>query len=110
MAYPIPSVVSGPELRSATQQVPLAEGRARSTEITSLRCIPNAQLLMVPFGKAVLGATFPTLLEQARAGAHVVRLVVRRIDTESARGPRWPDIEPIFGAQHRLSYGLADPR
>jgi len=90
------------------QQVPLSEGSAPSTEIRSLRGIPNAQLLIVLSNKAVLGATFPTLLEQAPTGAHVYVSWFAG-STPNQRGAWWPDIEPIFGAQRRLSYGLADP-
>ena len=69
--------------------------------------IPDARLLIVPSNKAVLGATFPTLLERARAGAHVYVSWFAGT-TPSQRGAWWPDIEPIFGARHRLRYGIAD--
>lgn len=69
--------------------------------------IPDADLLIVPSNKAVLGGTFPALVDRARAGAHVYVSWFAG-STPSQRGAWWPDIEPIFGARHRLRYGIAD--
>ncbi len=69
--------------------------------------IPHADLLIVPSNKALLGSTFPALLDRAKEGAHVYVSWFAG-SSMSQRGAWWPDIEPIFGARHRLRYGIAE--
>jgi endo-1,4-beta-mannosidase len=69
--------------------------------------VPEADLLIVPSNKALLGATWPALLERARAGAHVYVSWFAGVN-EHQRGAWWPPLEPLFGVRHQLRYGLAD--
>ena len=69
--------------------------------------IPDADLLIVASNKALLGATFPALVERAPQGAHVYVSWFAGVNP-SQRGAWWPALEPIFGVQHRLRYGIAD--
>jgi endo-1,4-beta-mannosidase len=69
--------------------------------------IPTADLIIVPSNKALLGATFPALIERSRAGAHVYVSWFAGVNA-AQRGAWWPALEPIFGVEHRLRYGIAD--
>ncbi len=69
--------------------------------------LPEADLLIIPSNKALLGATWPALLERAQAGAHVYVSWFAGVN-EHQRGAWWPALEPLFGVRHRLRYGLAE--
>lgn len=69
--------------------------------------VPDVDLLIVASNKALLGQTFPALLRQARVGAHVYVSWFAGVGA-SQRGAWWPALEPVFGVEHRLRYGLAD--
>ena len=69
--------------------------------------LPDVSLLIVPSNKALLGATWPRLLERARSGTHVYVSWFAGIN-ENQRGAWWPALEPVFGVRHRLRYGLAE--
>jgi endo-1,4-beta-mannosidase len=65
----------------------------------------DADLLLVPSNKALLGPTFAALIERAAAGGHVYVSWFAGV-TDGQRGSWWPKLEPIFGVRHRLRYGL----
>jgi endo-1,4-beta-mannosidase len=69
--------------------------------------IPEADLLIVPSNKALLGATWQALLDRARSGSHVYVSWFAGVN-EHQRGAWWPALELPFGARHRLRYGLAE--
>jgi endo-1,4-beta-mannosidase len=69
--------------------------------------LPEADLLIVPSNKALLGATWPALLDRARSGAHVYVSWFAGVN-EHQRGAWWPALEPVFGVRHQLRYGLAE--
>ena len=69
--------------------------------------VPRAALLIVPSNKALLGGTWPALLDRAREGAHVYVSWFAGVN-EHQRGAWWPALEPLFGVRHRLRYGLAE--
>jgi endo-1,4-beta-mannosidase len=70
--------------------------------------VPDADLIIVPSNKALLGPTFPALLDRARSGAHVYVSWFAGVSSHQ-RGAWWPSLEPLFGARHRLRYGISDP-
>jgi endo-1,4-beta-mannosidase len=69
--------------------------------------IPAADLLIVGSNKALLGTTFRGLEDWVRGGGHVYLSWFSGIGN-GQRGAWWPDIEPLFGARHRLRYGLSE--
>jgi endo-1,4-beta-mannosidase len=69
--------------------------------------VPEADLLIVPSNKALLGGTWPTLLDRAQEGAHVYVSWFAGVN-EHQRGAWWPALESLFGVRHRLRYGLAE--
>jgi endo-1,4-beta-mannosidase len=69
--------------------------------------VPEVDLLIVAANKALLGATFGRLLSRAEQGAHVYVSWFAGVNP-SQRGAWWPALEPVFGVQHELRYGLAD--
>jgi endo-1,4-beta-mannosidase len=86
----------------AARAADLSPGIAREAD-----GLPDADLLIVPSNKALLGATWPRLLERASSGAHVYVSWFAGVN-EHQRGAWWPAIEPVFGVRHRLRYGIAD--
>lgn len=69
--------------------------------------LPDVDLLIVPSNKALLGATFPGLLALADRGTHVYVSWFAGVNV-GQRGAWWPAIEPLFGARHRLRYGISE--
>jgi endo-1,4-beta-mannosidase len=69
--------------------------------------IPAADLLIVPANKALLGRSFPALIERAAQGAHVYVSWFAGV-APNQRGAWWPALRPVFGVDHRLRYGIAD--
>jgi endo-1,4-beta-mannosidase len=69
--------------------------------------LPDADLLVVPSNKALLGATFPALVAKAEAGCHVYVSWFAGVNPNQ-RGAWWPPLEPVFGVQHRLRYGISE--
>jgi endo-1,4-beta-mannosidase len=69
--------------------------------------LPDVDLLLVGSNKALLGATFPALVEKARSGTHVYVSWFAGVN-DRQRGAWWPALEQIFGARHHLRYGLSD--
>jgi endo-1,4-beta-mannosidase len=69
--------------------------------------LPDARLLIVPSVKALTAPTWHALEELARAGALVY---VSYFPGRSAnqRGPWWPNLDALFGVEHRLRYGLSE--
>jgi endo-1,4-beta-mannosidase len=65
----------------------------------------DADLLLVPSAKALLGTTFGGLTDRVAAGGHVYLSWFAGAG-EGQRGAWWPDLEPIFGVRHQLRYGL----
>jgi endo-1,4-beta-mannosidase len=65
----------------------------------------DADLLLVPSNKALIGPTFPALTERVAAGGHVYVSWFAGV-SDGQRGSWWPHLEPIFGVRHRLRYGL----
>jgi endo-1,4-beta-mannosidase len=86
----------------AARAADLSPGIAREAD-----GVPDADLLIVPSNKALIGATWPRLLDRARAGAHVYISWFAGVN-EHQRGAWWPALEPVFGVRHRLRYGIAD--
>lgn len=69
--------------------------------------LPDVDLLVIPANKALLGSTFPALVEHARKGAHVYMSWFAGVNP-GQRGAWWPALRPVFGVEHRLRYGVAD--
>jgi endo-1,4-beta-mannosidase len=86
----------------AARAADLSPGIAREAD-----GLPDADLLIVPSNKALLGVTWPRLLARASAGAHVYISWFAGVN-EHQRGAWWPALEPVFGVRHRLRYGIAD--
>jgi endo-1,4-beta-mannosidase len=69
--------------------------------------LPDVDLLIIPSNKALLGATFPQLTALAERGGHVYMSWFAGVNA-GQRGAWWPAIEPLFGARHRLRYGISE--
>jgi endo-1,4-beta-mannosidase len=69
--------------------------------------LPDARLLIVPSAKALTAPTWHALEAHARAGATVL---VSFFSGASAaqRGPWCPNLDGLFGVEHRLRYGLLE--
>lgn len=65
----------------------------------------DADLLLVPSNKALLGPTFGALTRLAEGGGHVYISWFAGV-SDGQRGAWWPKLEPIFGVRHQLRYGL----
>ena len=69
--------------------------------------LPDVRLLIVPSAKALTAPTWHALEERARAGA-TVYVSYFPGGTGEQRGPWWPNLDRLFGVEHRLRYGLLD--
>ena len=69
--------------------------------------LPDVDLLIIPSNKALLGATFAALPALAEQGTHVYVSWFAGVNV-SQRGAWWPAVEPLFGARHRLRYGISE--
>jgi len=67
--------------------------------------LPQADLMLIPSNKALLGPTFASLAERVRDGAHAYLSWTAGL-SETQRGAWWPDIEWLTGARHTLRYGM----
>jgi endo-1,4-beta-mannosidase len=68
----------------------------------------DVALLIVPSMKQLTSPTWRWLADRARAGATVyVSYFAGVIDVQ--RGPWYGELSALFGVQHQLRYGLADP-
>jgi endo-1,4-beta-mannosidase len=67
--------------------------------------LPDADLVIVPANKALLGTTFTELARRAREGVLVYFSWFCGMN-DLSRGAWWPDLETLFGARHTLRYGL----
>lgn len=63
---------------------------------------------ILPSIKALTAPTWRHLAERIDRGATVFASYATG-DSPTQRGPWWTDLETIFGARHRLRYGLVDP-
>jgi endo-1,4-beta-mannosidase len=69
--------------------------------------LPDARLLIVPSAKALTAPTWLALEARARAGATVYVSFFSGA-TEAQRGPWCPNLNALFGVEHRLRYGLLE--
>lgn len=69
--------------------------------------LPDSGLLLVPSAKALLANSFEIFAERASAGLHVYLSYFAGTGA-GMKGAWWPPLEPLFGVQHKLRYGLAD--
>jgi endo-1,4-beta-mannosidase len=69
--------------------------------------LPDTRLLIVPAAKALTAPTWRELKERARAGATVYASFFPG-RSANQRGPWWPDLNALFGVEHRLRYGLTE--
>jgi endo-1,4-beta-mannosidase len=68
----------------------------------------DADLLLIPSNKALLGTTFGELTKFVDGGGHAyISWFAGASDNQ--RGAWWPRLEPIFGVRHQLRYGLNEP-
>jgi endo-1,4-beta-mannosidase len=68
----------------------------------------DADLLLIPSNKALIGPTFGALTERVATGGHVY-ISWFAGTSGGQRGAWWPKLEPLFGVRHLLRYGLNEP-
>lgn len=75
--------------------------------VRELDGLPEARLLIVPSAKALTAPTWRELESRARAGATVYVSFFSGA-TSVQRGPWCPNLNALFGVEHRLRYGLLE--